>query len=118
MLSIKEEIERLLPAAERIIVSNRVEKTYKYRKLEVRKVRIQARDCFQISSYTEKQVFQENVDAEKLADRLLLAFPEELCQLNLFTQEREYSFRMTKKGKMLRNSTKFAALYRRKREAT
>lgn len=108
MLSIKEEIERLLPAAERIIVSNRMDKTYKYRKLEVRKVRIQARDCFQISSYTEKQVFQENIDAEKLADRLLVVFPEELCQLNLFTKEREYSFRMTKKGKMLRNSTKLA----------
>ncbi len=108
MLSLKEEIERLLPASERIIVSNRIDKAYKYRKLEVRKIRIQSQDCFQISSYTERQVFQENVDAEKLADRLLLSFPEELCQMNVFTQEREYSFRMTKKGKLLRNSTKLS----------
>ena len=35
MEKIKEQIERLLPQMTRIIVSNRLDKTYQYRKVEV-----------------------------------------------------------------------------------
>lgn len=110
MLSIKEEINRLLPEAERIIISNRSDKSYQYRKVTVRKVQIQAQEKFQISCYTDKQVFQENVMLKELAQGLLMHFPNHLCQMNVFTQEREYSFRMTKKGKLLTNSTKLAVV--------
>lgn len=69
MEKIKEQIERLLPQMTRIIVSNRLDKTYQYRKVEVTWTTVRGKELCQIAAYTEKQVFQENVDAEELADK-------------------------------------------------
>ena len=109
MEKIKEQIERLLPQMTRIIVSNRLDKTYQYRKVEVTWTTVRGKELCQIAAYTEKQVFQENVDVEELADKLLVHFPEHLCQMNIFTEEKEYSFKMTKKGKLLTNATRLPA---------
>ena len=109
MEKIKEQIERLLPQMTRIIVSNRLDKTYQYRKVEVTWTTVRGKELCQIAVYTEKQVFQENVDVEELADKLLVHFPEHLCQMNIFTEEKEYSFKMTKKGKLLTNATRLPA---------
>ena len=72
MEKIKEQIERLLPQMTRIIVSNRLDKTYQYRKVEVTWTTVRGKELCQIAAYTEKQVFQENVDVEELADKLLV----------------------------------------------
>lgn len=109
MEKIKEQIERLLPQMTRIIVSNRLDKTYQYRKVEVTWTTVRGKELCQIAAYTEKQVFQENVDVEELAGKLLVHFPEHLCQMNIFTEEKEYSFKMTKKGKLLTNATRLPA---------
>ena len=89
MEKIKEQIERLLPQMTRIIVSNRLDKTYQYRKVEVTWTTVRGKELCQIAAYTEKQVFQENVDVEELAGKLLVHFPEHLCQMNIFTEEKE-----------------------------
>ena len=109
MEKIKKQIERLLPQMTRIIVSNRLDKTYQYRKVEVTWTTVRGKELCQIAAYTEKQVFQENVDVEELAGKLLVHFPEHLCQMNIFTEEKEYSFKMTKKGKLLTNATRLPA---------
>ena len=72
MEKIKEQIERLLPQMTRIIVSNRLDKTYQYRKVEVTWTTVRGKELCQIAAYTEKQVFQGNVDVEELADKLLV----------------------------------------------
>lgn len=102
MLTIREELECALDGAERIIISNQVNKENKYRKVEAKPVVIKGRELWQISCYTEKQVFQENVEAAALADRLTEHFPEKLCQINIFGADKEYSFKVTKKGKLLK----------------
>lgn len=57
MEKIKEQIERLLPQMTRIIVSNRLDKTYQYRKMEVTWTTVRGKELCQIAAYTEKQVF-------------------------------------------------------------
>ena len=109
MEKVKEQIKRLLPLMTRVIVSNRQDKTYQYRKVEVTWTTVRGRELCQIAAYTEKQVFQENVAIDELADKLLVYFPEHLCQINIFTEEKEYSFKMTKKGKLLTNATRLPA---------
>lgn len=74
MEKIKEQIERLLPQMTRIIVSNRLDKTYQYRKVEVTWTTVRGKELCQIAAYTEKQVFQENVDVEELGRQAACAF--------------------------------------------
>lgn len=53
MEKIKEQIERLLPQMTRIIVSNRLDKTYQYRKVEVTWTTVCGKELCQIAAYTE-----------------------------------------------------------------
>ena len=78
MEKVKEQIKRLLPSMTRVIISNRQDKTYQYRKVEVTWTTVRGKELCQIAAYTEKQVFQENVSLDKLADKLLMHFPEHL----------------------------------------
>lgn len=103
MSDIRQEIACALEGAERIIISNQVEKSCKYRRVEVRMLMMKGQIWYQFSRYTEKQAFQSNVAQEALLDGLLAYFPAQLCQMNLYTADREYSFRVTKKGKLLKN---------------
>lgn len=50
----------------KIILSNKTDKTYKYKRAEVKHVTVGGKACYQISEYTDTQVFQTNVDTEKL----------------------------------------------------
>lgn len=106
MLDVGQEIAPVLGDAERIIISNRADREYPYRKIEVRRVLVKGRLLYQLSCYTEKQVFQNNVAQEALLGELLLHFPQGLCQMNLYTADREHGFKVTKKGKLLKNVKK------------
>lgn len=108
MLDIEQEIASVLEDAERIIISNRADREYPYRRIEVRRVVVKNRLLYQLSCYTEKQVFQNNIEQTDLLNGLLSHFPDKLCQMNLYTADREYSFRVTKKGKLLKNMKKRA----------
>ncbi len=77
----------------RIIVSNRLDKTYQYRKVEVTWTTVRGKELCQIAAYTEKQVFQENVDVEELADKLLVHF-RSMCQMNIFTKKKNIVFKI------------------------
>ena len=99
MGNIREKIDQILAEAEvtRAIISKPSSKSSEYRKIDV-----QAKGkAFQISKYTQKQVFHENVEAKELAKRI-----EELTnelsfrQINLWTNEHEYSFLLSKKGEL------------------
>lgn len=90
----------------KIVISNIADKSYPYKKVEVHPVWLKGCLQFQISAYTEKQVFQTNVIQAELLDLLLEHFPEHLCQMNVFGEKNEYSFKMTKKLKLLSNKKK------------
>lgn len=88
----------------RIIISNPRDKSYVYRRIEVRKTEIKNKLQWQISCYTDKQVFQNNISEELLIVKLLEYFPNNLSQMNIFSTQKEISLRVTKKGKLLTNN--------------
>lgn len=91
----------------RIIISNRVD-GYEYRKLDIRPINLKGREQYQITCYTEKQAFQKNVDGIILLGRLMEVFPDKMRQINIFTDGSEISYKVTKKGKLLKNVSKNA----------
>lgn len=95
-----------LKNARRIIISNKADKTYKYKKVEINSIFLKGKAIYQISCYTDKQVFQENIESDLIIEKVFEHFPDRLCQLNIFGEDREYSYKMTGKGKLLRNSKK------------
>ncbi len=88
----------------RIIISNKSDKSYEYRRIEINKVTIGGKEKCQVSRYTEKQVFQDNINIEETATAIMVAFPQKLKQLNVFTDTKEISFKCSKSGKLLKNS--------------
>lgn len=90
----------------RIVISNKSETTYIYKKIDIRLVTIKGKEQYQITSYTDKQAFQSNIDKTMLLGKLMEIFPDKMKQLNIFSADGEYSFKMSKKGKLLRSENK------------
>lgn len=61
---------------------------------------------YQIEKFTEKQAFQQNVNPDEMKDIIIEAFGLIFKQMNIFTRDMEYSFKFSKKGKVLHNKTK------------
>ncbi len=104
-----EEIERelkngLAQGFTRIIISNTADKAYEYRRVELTKVTVKGTVKCQVSRYTDKQVFQENINIEETQNVLLNIFPDKLKQMNIFTDTREIDLKCSKSGKLLKNT--------------
>ena len=65
---------------------------------------------YQLEKYTEKQVFHENLTAEEAAVRCAEFFADGYGQLNGWGENYEYALSVTKKGKVLFNKKKNAAV--------
>ena len=87
----------------KIIFSSQADKAYKYKKTVVSKTHIKGKDAYQIESFTDKQAFHENVDADRLKSVVEELFPDNYRQINVFCEEGEYDFKCSKKGKLLSN---------------
>lgn len=79
----------------KIIISNPASKSEEYQKLVVER----KKDFCQISKYTQKQVFHENVKAEQLADRCLELISGHYRQVNGMTADAEHIILISKDGK-------------------
>ncbi len=81
----------------RIIISNPRQKSCEYRKIDVSS----KKEGYQIAKYTLKQVFHENITSEHLVQRLSELTEEYgYKQINLFTDKKEYSILVSKKGEV------------------
>lgn len=101
---LKSELNKILTdETEKLVISNPISKEEKYKKVEIKKILIKGKEGYQISSYTDKQVFQTNIDKIMLAGKVVELFPIKYSQLNVFNQSCEVSFKLTKKGKLLKN---------------
>ena len=78
----------------KIIISNPL-KTAQFRKIVIDK----KINDYQVSKYTEKQVFNENIELSKLENKLLELF-ENFKQINLFSETTEYMLKKSKKDKI------------------
>ncbi len=75
------------------------------RRVNVRRIRLKGREVFQFERLTEKQAFHENVEEEQVLERLEAAM-EAFRQMTVWTADNIYSFKITKKGKLLSNRQK------------
>lgn len=106
---IKNEIEQAIDQGiKRIIISNKSDKSYEYKKVEMKLISLKGRDMCQVSRYTEKQVFQENINIEEIASEICEIFPDRLKQVNIFTNTKEVGLKGSKSGKLLKNSRMIA----------
>lgn len=80
--------------AVRLIISNPVSKQSEYKKITAEK----KQNFFQISKYTEKQVFHENVPFSDTAERCAFLVHGSFKQVNGFSAENEHILLISKKG--------------------
>lgn len=98
----QELIKELLGADFRkIIISNPLKKDQRYRKVTFVHKKIRGQELVQIERSTEKQVFHENVEMERLAD-IIAEEMQQFRQLNCFGAEKETEIKLSKKGKVLK----------------
>lgn len=98
----------LLP--ERIIISNKTNKGYQYKKVDIRTYTNKNSKEYQISSYTDKQVFQKNVTVQELIDEITDIFPDNMGQINMFFEDYELAFKASKSGKILSHKNMSASM--------
>lgn len=79
----------------KIIISNPANKSEEYQKLVIER----KKDFCQISKYTQKQVFHENVKKEQLADRCEELIAGHYRQVNAMTADAEHIILISKNGK-------------------
>lgn len=88
---------------DKLVLSNLADKSYIYKKTVIQKLELKGKEAYQVERFTDKQVFHENVDSNALKEVVLGLFPSIYSQLNIFGKERQWDFKVTKKGKLLSN---------------
>lgn len=92
----------------KVVVSNKSDKSQQYKKIDIQKIE----NKYLISKYTEKQVFNENLNKKDLID-FLIKNSDYFKQFNLFSENYEYCLKISKKNKLffskIKNKINFIA---------
>jgi len=88
----------------RIILSNLADKSHLYKKIVIQKMILKGRMIYQVERFTDKQAFHENVGFDDLTEIIFGNFPSIYMQMNIFGQEGQWDYKVTKKGKLLTNA--------------
>ena len=103
MEALREALSRIaLESVSKAVLSEPVDKT-RDRRINVRRIRLKDQEVFQFERLTEKQAFHENVQEASLVERLDAAM-EDFRQLMIWSGDTVYSFKITKKRKLLTNT--------------
>lgn len=95
MNDLKQYIEMIFSAgADKFIISNPAQKSNAVRKITVEK----RNGKFQISQYTDKQVFHENISADEIADKCFQLSDGNYRQINAVSPQGEHIVLISKKG--------------------
>lgn len=86
----------------RCVLSNAACKDNKYKKILIKL----KENGFQVEKYTDTQVFHENVSSEAIKEFLIISLSKEYKQFNSWDSEKEYSIKISNKGKVLVSSKK------------
>ena len=81
---------------QKAVISKPANKNCEYKKNTITKMS----NSYQVAKYTEKQVFHENIPVEKVAERCIELIDNTYLQFNAWSQNKEYSIMITKKGKV------------------
>lgn len=80
----------------KIICSNGKGEQVKYRKICI----LPKKNGWQIESYTEKQVFHENIETFRLKELCNAYMEQGYRQIDIFTETAQYTMKVSKKGKL------------------
>ena len=93
----------------KIILSNKKDKSYAYNKVVVEPIQLKNKDAWQLSRYTDKQAFQENITSiNTLTKRVEELFQNQYKQLNILGVKDDIEIRQSKRGKLLESHHKHA----------
>ena len=85
----------------KIVISKPCSDEVRYKKISIE----QKGHFFHISMFTDKQAFHENISTDQLFDTCIRLLSDHFLQLNAWNKEREFALSITKKGKVLYNSS-------------
>lgn len=88
----------------KVVLSNLADKSYLYKKTVIQKIGLKGKIMYQIERFTEKQAFHENIELSAMPEVVLGQFPSIYNQLNVFGENAQWDYKMTKKGKLLSHS--------------
>lgn len=93
----------------RVILSNKKDKSYAYNKAVIVPMKLKGKSAWQMTKYTDKQAFQENLmTLAELTNCVKDLFENKYKQLNYFGQTEDIELKQSKKGKLLVGKHKHA----------
>lgn len=88
---------------EKIVLSSLRDADCPYHKAVIRKIVWKGNTGYQIERFTGRQAFHENIEKDALPQAVYDLFPSVYGQINLFGEQKQWDFRITKKGKLLKH---------------
>ncbi len=82
---------------QKAVFSNPTEKVAEFKKITISRMP----KFYQITKFTEKQVFHENIDFDNIAERCIELFGNGFTQVYARSQDKEYNVKIGKDGKVL-----------------
>ena len=93
----------------KLILSNKKIKSNAYNKIVVEPITLKNKSAWQLTLYTNKQAFQENIlTIESLINRIEELFQNQYKQLNILGIQEDVEIRQSKRGKVLESYYKHA----------
>lgn len=106
MSELRSYIERIFERkVQKLVISKPASKQSEFKKITVSLMP----KFYQIAKYTEKQVFHENITADKIAERCTELTDGNFLQLNAWSDETETYITISKKGKIFFKEKKISA---------
>ena len=106
MSELKSYIGRIFESnVQKLVISKPASKQSEFKKITVNLMP----KFYQIAKYTEKQVFHENITADKIAERCFEIMDGSFQQLNAWSDEKEAYITVSKKGKVFYKKKKLSS---------
>ncbi|MBU3135463.1 SAM-dependent methyltransferase [Clostridium gasigenes] len=90
----------------KIVLSNKMNKDVTYNKITFVLKENKEKEYYQVEKYTEKQVFHENIDIDKLEEKVLEYVCGNYKQVSAWSKSDTFEVKISKKGKLLLSKKK------------
>ncbi len=84
----------------KIVISNKVNKEFKYNKIAINLKETNKGKFYQIEKFTDKQVFHENINIESINEKVYECLNRNYKQLSAWSDNYTYDMKISKKGKV------------------
>lgn len=105
-MDIKKYIEEIIKNnPKRIVFSNKKDSDYKYNKVRINLIKSKDKEYYQIEMFTEKQVFHENIEKNRIEERFV-EFMDCFKQSTSLSENYVFDLKISKKGKVFYNKSR------------